>query len=997
MKLKLTLLLIGFLFIATANQVLAQRQYAFYNTKTGQKLTPKQLATELSKQYDVVFFGEFHDDSLIHILESQLLENLLLLKKKTAVSMEMFERDVQPAVNDYLSGKSSEKDFLANSRPWENYPDAYKPIIEQAKTKKIAVIAANVPRKYAALYSSGGLKAINNLPPTERIFLAKSINPADDAYQIAFYKQMMDNFGLGDDYTKLSLNQQNTLALYYGAQVVKDETMAESIYEYWVKNKKSLVIHYNGDFHSRSRMGTAQKLNDRDKSIRIAIISPDYSDNGLDFKPELKILGDYVLILDPKPANDMGGPEMMGGHLGMNFIEQHNISLELDPATHSLKAKDLLKFKNPVIKKASFSYLKDLNIASLTSPDGLLTYEIKASQTDSTSNDLIITAAAGNEITNLEITYSGIVNHQPNIRQFNQRHAYSSGIISDLPGEGIYLPAGSFYPYTSQDMSDFNVQVTFPEQLEILTSGLLTKQPAVNGKKTYTFKSEIKYDNLTMVGGRYFVQDTIYDGKNFAVYTFEKTALAKTYMNACIEYYKIYTVLFGPYPFSSFDVVENFFATGFGMPNYTLLSNQLMKMPWVTLTPGALAHEFVHNWWGNSVFVNPDRENWCEGLTTFSANYFYNVINGNDQKAFEWRQSALVSLESLPASLNYPLKKFKYQETDEDAVIGYQKGGFLFYEMYKLMGKENFFGALKNFAKSYKGKRATWFSLSFSMQKYAEKNNLDIPVNMVFNQWLNASRIPVIKIGDVTLNGDSCYFNILQDTAFYMSVPVRIITAKDTFWKNCLITELSNRFSVSAKNNIKSIEVDPLYQSLRKMYKWEIPFTMKQTQNANPVFVLPPKKSPDFLAALEYVGQMNKTGYNWSWVNGDEIKDKDFLNKSLIIIGTPKTNPLIAKLATSYPAGFQIVNEQFVFKGKTIPLKGNLAMINYSPKGNPAVFYTYLYCDNMKSVEQFRRFSHYSSYSVIIVPPGRGGQPFLMDHLYPEKPSINELKFSFGK
>jgi len=97
------------------------------------------------------------------------------------------------------------------------------------------------------------------------------------------------------------------------------------------------------------------------------------------------------------------------------------------------------------------------------------------------------------------------------------------------------------------------------------------------------------------------------------------------------------------------------------------------------------------------VFANSDRENWCEALTTFSANYYYNVVTGNDQKAFEWRQSALVSLASLPDKLNYPLKDFKYQVTDEDAVIGYQKGAFVFYELYKLMGKDNFFRSFEKF------------------------------------------------------------------------------------------------------------------------------------------------------------------------------------------------------------------------------------------------------------------------------------------------------------
>ena len=992
------LLIIGFVFILSATDVIAQRQYSIYNSKTGRKHTLESLAVELNEQYDIVVFGEIHDDSLIHALEIGLLENLVAVNKKVSVSMEMFERDVQPVMTNYLNGKIQEQEFLDNSRPWDNYEDAYKPIIELAKANKLSVVAANVPRKYASLYSTGAIAAINSLPPAERPYIAKSIKVKDDAYQKEFYQQMLDNMGIeGADYTKMTYNQQNTLALYYGAQVVKDETMAESIFDFFTKNKKNLIIHYNGDFHSRSRLGTVQKLLDRDKTLRIAVIAPTYvtKEKGFKFNPEAKSSGNYMLLLEPKPQQQTFSQEMMGGHLGTNFIEKHNIKLELNPTTHNLKGKDIVKFKNPIVRKAGLFMLKDLKIESVTSSDGKLTFEVKSY--DSLTNNIVVTAAEGSEFYNVEISYSGNVYHQPDLRQFNQRHQNSNGMISDLEGEGIYLPAGTFYPYTSSDQAEFKVEVTFPEQLEILTSGKLEKKQPLNGKKTYVFTSETNYDNLTMVGGKYVIQDTNYDGKQFAVYTFEASPLAKTYLNACIEYYKIYTNLFGPYPFSSFVVVENFFATGFGMPNYTLLSNQLMKMPWVTLTPGALAHEFVHNWWGNSVFVNPDRENWCEALTTFSSNYYYNVVTGNDQKAFEWRQSALVSLESLPAKLNYPLKDFKYQQTDEDAVIGYQKGGFVFYELYKLMGKDNFFGAMKNFANSYKGKKALWFSLNYNMQQYAKKNSINVPISKVINQWINPSRIPVVKLGGVFMRGDSCFFTIDQDSFFYMMIPVRIVTDKDTIWKDCLVNRVKPQFSLSRTNGIKSVEVDPLFQSLRKLYKWEIPTTMKQTQNTNPIYILPAKKNPDYAASLEYVNQLNKTGYNFTAIAGDEVTDNAIAGKSLVIIGTPLTNPYFAKIALTYPSDFQIVKEQLVFKGRNYGFKGNMAMINYIPKGKTGVFNTILYCDNMKSVEQFRRYSHYSSYSVIVIPQGKGGQPLLMDHIYPEKTTVNELQYRFLK
>ena len=62
----------------------------------------------------------------------------------------MFERDVQDILDAYLKGKISEKKFLKQARPWPNYLEDYRPLIEFAKKKGMPVIAANLPRRAAA-------------------------------------------------------------------------------------------------------------------------------------------------------------------------------------------------------------------------------------------------------------------------------------------------------------------------------------------------------------------------------------------------------------------------------------------------------------------------------------------------------------------------------------------------------------------------------------------------------------------------------------------------------------------------------------------------------------------------------------------------------------------------------------------------------------------------------------------------------------------------------
>src|SRR5690606_38539891 len=82
---------------------------------------------------DVVFFGEMHDDPETHRAEAELLEAIGRLGRPVVLSLEMFERDVQQAVDDYLAGRLSETAFLEVTRPWPRYATDYRPLVETAK------------------------------------------------------------------------------------------------------------------------------------------------------------------------------------------------------------------------------------------------------------------------------------------------------------------------------------------------------------------------------------------------------------------------------------------------------------------------------------------------------------------------------------------------------------------------------------------------------------------------------------------------------------------------------------------------------------------------------------------------------------------------------------------------------------------------------------------------------------------------------------------------
>ena len=122
---------------------------------------------------DVVFVGELHNDPVSHYIEQRVLENWFDAHgHAAALSLEMFSRDVQYILDEYLAGLISDSHFQQASSPWSNYETDYRPLVEYAKENGLAVIAANAPRRYANMVSRTGRKALLSLSDQARSYLA---------------------------------------------------------------------------------------------------------------------------------------------------------------------------------------------------------------------------------------------------------------------------------------------------------------------------------------------------------------------------------------------------------------------------------------------------------------------------------------------------------------------------------------------------------------------------------------------------------------------------------------------------------------------------------------------------------------------------------------------------------------------------------------------------------------------------------------------------------
>lgn len=311
----LILILIILTTVIVITQIVAQENkltednYIIYSVKNNEKISIAKIAEDF-KGYDVIIFGEEHNDAVAHYLEHLLLINLFdTYGNSLVLSLEMFESDVQMVLDEYLSDKISEQHFKKDARIWGNYKD-YRPMVEFSKENKLDVIAANAPFRYANMANTKGQESLNSLSEIAKTFISPL--PYDTASG-DYYKKLLDVMAKLSEPSAVEDTMKSetpevgkkpppkmpSININQG-QSLWDATMAYSIVQYLKINVSKKIMHVNGRMHSDNFFGVVQQLKNYDNTIKYLVIStfPEDSFPNTDFIQYNK-LGDYIIITDP--------------------------------------------------------------------------------------------------------------------------------------------------------------------------------------------------------------------------------------------------------------------------------------------------------------------------------------------------------------------------------------------------------------------------------------------------------------------------------------------------------------------------------------------------------------------------------------------------------------------------------------------------------------------------------------------------------------------------
>lgn len=527
-------------------------------------------------------------------------------------------------------------------------------------------------------------------------------------------------------------------------------------------------------------------------------------------------------------------------------VLSHDLAVELRPSTHELIGRDQIDVELPIrATTVTFSISPSMKIDSI-----LFTTRQDASPDTSSNTGLAFTTeqiaqppmqrvtvtlpGTHNGRVTLAWIYRGAIDDPPKEPR-HLRFVTPSETAGHIGPEGVYMSSESqWYPDIEGSLSAYRLTALVPHGWSVVTQGRKTEENTDGKQVSSTWVVSDRSEALTLVANRFAVKSRAWKSRNgqsieLATYFFPDNAgLADEYLDATANYLDAYIPILGEFPFEKFAVVENFFASGLGMPSFTLLGSGSIKRHYVQ--PYALGHEIVHSWIGNSVFNRAGQANWVEGLTTYLANYYWHELTHDDRQALEQRRMMLqgYSVHVAPDQ-DYPVAAFVRKSDERDNAIGYHKSAFVFHLLRREIGDEAFWRGLRTFVSRYRNRAADWENIE---AMFGEESRRDL--RWFFEQWVERGGAPSLSFGDAAANRvnsnkgrDAWRLTVrIQQSGgpFRMAVPVKIVmnNGTETRWVS-LGPSSEHMAEFTIQDQPLLVQLDPDLMAFRRLARAQLP------------------------------------------------------------------------------------------------------------------------------------------------------------------------------
>ncbi|MHC1728496.1 MAG: M1 family metallopeptidase [Syntrophobacteraceae bacterium] len=662
-----------------------------------------------------------------------------------------------------------------------------------------------------------------------------------------------------------------------------------------------------------------------------------------------------LLLLFLTPSSLLGAP-----------ICHHTLSLEIQPGRNLLLVQDTIQIEPAQKGGLTLLLAEHTRITSILVNGAASEYFLRSGRLT------IPPASPDHGISSVTIEYEAVFN-DPIPQDPASFDNPGFGVTASITEKGTFLlPDSGWYPRLQDSRENLKIKVTAPAGIYAVTAGELTGHEDKEGKSISTWKVGDIGQGVALSAGRYIVRSRM-AGK-VPVYTYfssETDSLSETYLKAAASQIEFYESLHGPYPFPKFAVVENFFPTGYGFPSYTLLGKTVLRLPFIPQT--SLRHEVAHSWWGNGVLVDYDSGNWCEGLTTYVADYLSRETESAEEGKL-YRQQILQEYAALAATgEDFPLSGFTSRTSPSTKAIGYGKAAFVFHMIRQRLGDEPFWRSLRQLFKERLLMKTSWEDIRDVFVRTGGWDSKE--ARLFFDRWISRGGAPVLKLQNVQAREGSDGWKVtgtlLQDPPYYvLDISLRLRSSED---KNAdsrvRINGNALNYSVQSPKAPEQLAVDPDFDIFRLLYPEEIPAVVNSVKGSKKlVAVVSDSASPEDEKILAFLlaslNQANTAILHEKEANPGKNSTADYL-----FFGVPRSDELKSLLASS-PQEVTISSEKFLVKGSagsdclftvfSDTLRGGLTAIFLPAAGT-----------SRSAVEATaRKITHYGKYSYLAFSRG---------------------------
>lgn len=499
-------------------------------------------------------------------------------------------------------------------------------------------------------------------------------------------------------------------------------------------------------------------------------------------------------------------------------VTYHKLEFKINPAVAFIEGKVTTTFTaKENMNSVIFDLDDNLTVSKVIQNGNSLNFS------QNSKDELIITLSntlIKNASTSVAIVYSG----NPKSSGFGSFEQTTHNGVPIIWTLSEPYGAKGWWP-CKQDLIDkidvIDVYITTPKQYVAVSNGL-EQSATINGdEKTTHFKHQYPIPAyliaIAVTNYEVYSHTVANNGKPFPIVNYvypESKVEAKKKTAVTVDIMKVFSNLFGEYPFAKEKYGHAQFGWGGGMEHTTVsfMGNFGRNL---------IAHELAHQWFGNKVTCGSWKDIWLnEGFATYLTGL---SIESLDDEIFfkNWRKSKINSITSSSSGAVYLSNA---DTTNVNRVfsgrLSYNKGAMVLHMLRRKLGDNVFFKACKNYLND--NKLAYGYAKTPDLIKHFEIAS-GMQLDEFFNDWIYNQGHPSYKVEWYQPNAKNIRFKINQTQShnsvsfFEAEVPIRLKGTNGEVL-NIIVDNTINgqTFTKNVPFKVTTLEVDPDFHLISK-------------------------------------------------------------------------------------------------------------------------------------------------------------------------------------